>query len=94
MTATAATILDNPSLVMGLRFRKSQARTLRHLVEQLEQADLPAVDISLYEKAAQAARDGEPLLVHCESRDEVEAMAAGFARLGVVRPEIDELAGR
>ncbi len=85
---------QNPSLVMGLRFRKSQARVLRHLVDQLKATNLPGVDISLYEKAAEAARDGEPLLVHCDSREEVELMAAAFTRLGVARPEIDELAGR
>jgi len=87
-------VLTNPSLVMGLRFRKSQARMLRNLTDQLKERDLPGVDISLFEKAAQAAAAGEPLLVHCESREEVELMAAAFAQLGVARPQIDELAGR
>lgn len=89
-----ATLLDNPSLVMGLRFRKSQVRVLRNLVEWVEGNDVPGIDVSLYRKAMEAAAAGEPLLVHCNGREEVEAMAAAFVRLGVARPTIDELAGR
>lgn len=88
-------ILDpTPSLVMGLRFRKSQRRALRKLADDVGSLNLPGVDASLFEKAAQAAAEGEPLLVHCDSREEVEAMAAQFVQLGVVRPTIDELTGR
>lgn len=83
--------LTAPHLVVGLRFRRSQTRLLRNLVDHLEATNLPGVDISLYEKAREAAEAGEPLIVHCESREEVEAMAAGFVAVGVGRPEIDEL---
>jgi len=94
LTATAATILGQPSLVMGLRFRKSQVRVLRNLIDWIEGNDVPGIDVSLYRKAMEAAAEGEPLLVHCDGREEVEEMAAAFVRLGLARPTIDELAGR
>lgn len=83
--------LTVPPMVMGLRFRKSQARVLRNIAEWARANDLPGVDATLYDKAAESAAAGEPLVVHCENREEVEGMAAGFVLLGVARPEIDEL---
>jgi hypothetical protein len=83
------TDLTAPALVMGLRFRKSQRQTLRNVADYLHATKPPGVDISLFEKAAESAEEEEPLLVHCDSRAEVEAMAAWFVRIGVAEPSIE-----
>jgi len=79
---------------VGLRFSRSQARILRNLVAQLR-ADPPRgdFDISLFDKAAEAAENGEPLHVLCSDRDEAERMAAGFVLWGVKRPSMELLRG-
>jgi len=83
------------SIRMGLRFAKSQARTLRNIAEHLRTLD-PAtnvVDISLFDKAADSAAEGEPLIVMCSDPDEVREMAAVFVRLGVKEPDVEDLNG-
>lgn len=78
-------------MTLGLRFPRSQARVLRAIGEEAER--MGQGDISLYFKAAESAEIGEPLIVKCEARDEVERMAALFATLGCRRPAIEELNG-
>lgn len=78
-------------LTFGLRFNRASARTLRNLAEQAKGHGQG--DVGLYFKAAESTEIGEPLVVKCESRDEVELMAALFTRLGVKRPAIEDLNG-
>lgn len=85
-------ITPPPTLKLGLRFAKSQARVLRSIREQAEAKDVPG-DLSLYEKAAESAEQGEPLVIHCTDPAEVEHMAAMLVALGVKRPAIEELSG-
>jgi hypothetical protein len=73
----------------ALRFRRSAARTLRNLSERMRGE--PGIDTSLYDKAADSAEQGEPLVIRATSRAEVEELASAFPLVGVARPEIDEL---
>lgn len=51
-------------------------------------------DVGTFEQAAQAARNGEPLQVVCESEAEAHAMAALYARVcGLRVPAVEELSG-
>jgi len=77
-------------MLMGLRFRKSQARVLRELANRAKARELPGA-VSLFEKAAEAAASGEPLIVACSTPEEAVAMAAGFSQYGVVTPTIEQL---
>jgi hypothetical protein len=83
--------LTPPTLRLGLRFLPSQATKLREIADQC--AGLVTVDASLYTNAADATDRNEPLIVFCSSREEIEGMAYGFARLGIERPVIEELNG-
>lgn len=75
---------------LGLRFSKSQARVLRNLATWCRANGVPG-DIALYDRAAESAEDGEPLVVHCNDPAEVEQMQAAFVTLGVKRPVIEQL---
>lgn len=77
---------------LGLRFARSQRHILRRLADRVRNGEFPG-DIDTFEQAAMAAELGEPLVVICNNRDEVEAMAALYARLGVKQPGIEELNG-
>lgn len=66
---------------------------LRGIADDLRRKAIAGVDISLFDKAAESAEQGEPLIVRCSSREEVEQMAHGFVIWGVRRPAIDELNG-
>lgn len=77
---------------IGLRFSKSQARVLNAIAARAKTKDLKA-DVTLFEKAADSAKKGEPLIVGCNSVDEVKRMAEGFVLLGVKRPTLEELSG-
>jgi hypothetical protein len=81
-----------PNMMMGLRFQKSQARILRNLAERAKARELAGA-VSLFEKAAEAAAAGEPLLVACTAPEEAVAMAAGFSQYGVVPPTIEHRSG-
>jgi hypothetical protein len=81
------------TLMLGLRFPRSQARLLHNIATDLRAMRPIGVDISLFDKAAESATEGEPLVVRCTTRDEVERMAHGFTLWGVQRPAIDELNG-
>jgi hypothetical protein len=77
---------------LGLRFSRSQIRTLRNIRDWAKANDVPG-DLSLYDKAIESVEDNEPLVVICDDRAEVEQMAAAFVNLGVKRPAIEELSG-
>lgn len=77
---------------IGLRFRKSQARILRNLVQRMKSEGIDRESISLFESAQLAAQTGEPLIVVCHDPMEVELMAAAFPRWGVVAPTMERLA--
>jgi hypothetical protein len=78
-------------LTLGLRFSRSQARILDNIAEDLRSRRPDGIDISLFDKAAESARDGEPLVVLCDHREEIEKMARGFELWGIKRPVIEEL---
>lgn len=78
---------------IGLRFRRSQARTLRNIADRVRASELPNHHAALFDKAADAARTGEPLIVVCVDPLEAVALADGFTQYGVVRPVVDELSG-
>lgn len=77
---------------LGLRFARSQIRTLRNIRDWAKANDVPG-DLSLYDKAIESTEDNEPLVIQCDNRDEVEQMAAAFVTLGVKRPAIEDLNG-
>lgn len=79
--------------LVGLRFTRADARVLRNIVTNLRSLQPVGIDISLYEKAADSAAEGEPLVVAFTDRSEIDQMVAAFAQLGVGRPAIDELNG-
>lgn len=84
---------DNP-LRIGLRFPRSQARILRHLIRRAESEGVAAHHISLFRHAEAAARNGEPLTIHCAAHEEAVAIADGFTMYGVTRPAIEDLTPR
>ncbi len=47
--------------------------------------------VTLFRRAADSARSGEPLLVDCTSPEEAIAMADGFTQYGVRRPAVEAL---
>lgn len=79
-----------PVIRLGLRFSRSQARVLRNLAEWCKANGVPG-DVTLYERAAESAEDGEPLVVHCNDPSEVEQMQAAFVTIGIKRPTIEQL---
>lgn len=76
----------------AFRFRKSQVRRLRELAEMGRERD--DIDSSLFDKAADATASGEPLHIGFTDRSELDHMRAGFVRLGVVEPEVEDLTVR
>lgn len=79
---------------VGLRFLRSDAPLLRQLAVRARRGELGQQAVTTFEYAADAAQTGEPLIVICEhSHDEALLMAAGYARLGVTHPAIEELTG-
>lgn len=77
-----------PTLTIPLRFPKSQARVLRNIVDRLKSEGIAPENVTLFEQAADAARNAEPLMVRCDSLDEVRAMADAFVTFGIRRPSI------
>ncbi len=78
---------------IGLRFQRRDEPLLRALAARVRQGDLGAQHVATFTNAADAAATGEPLIVICEQRDEALLLAAGYARLGVPMPAIEELTG-
>lgn len=78
-------------LNIGLRWPRSQARTLRNIGNWV--AANGTGDAGLFFKAAESAKDGEPLVVRCEDVSEVEEMAALFVQCGAKRPVLEQLTG-
>lgn len=85
--------MTTDTLVVGLRFPKSQARVLRNIATDLRSLQPEGVDISLFDKAAESAAAGEPLIVRCTEPQEAELIAHGFVMWGVQRPAIDAMNG-
>ena len=73
-------------LVIPLRFRKADARVLRNHAVWCAANGIDEADVGLYDQAADAAANGEPLMVLCNHKQEVELMADLFTRLGIKRP--------
>lgn len=77
----------------GLRFDPQDASYLRAVARQIKGGQRRGETVGGLDHAAEAAETGEPLIVHCESAQEVKQMAARFVRLGCSMPAIDELTG-
>ena len=75
-------------LRIPLRFHKADARILSRQADWCRSNGLDKASIALYEQAATAAREREPLNVVCKARSEVEEMASMFALLGIKRPAV------
>lgn len=78
---------DSPNRV-GLRFPRSAQRVLRNTAERFRGVN--GVDVGLFEKAADSARDGVPLDVVFDHRSELEEMIASFRLLGCGEPTIED----
>lgn len=79
-------------LLIGLRFRKSQARVIRNVSEGLKAKGITQ-PLGLFAKAAESAEAGEPLQVRCEDAEEAQKLAATFTVFGIARPAIEPLSG-
>jgi hypothetical protein len=80
-----------PTIRVGLRFRRSSARTLQNIANRIRAGELPHQAVSTFELAADAARTGEPLIVECKDPMEAHLMAAGYVRFGIAMPAIETL---
>lgn len=81
-------------LKVGLRFRKGDARLLRHLADRVRNGEIPGT-LSTFEQAADAARTGEPLIVVCADPKEAHDMAALYGACGLSRrPAVEALSGQ
>ena len=78
-------------LKVGLRFKRSQARLLRHLAARVRNSELPNSHAAIFDAAAQAASTGEPLIVICRNQMEAQMMAAGYTQYGVTAPTIEQV---
>jgi hypothetical protein len=78
---------------VGLRFERKDARRLREHAAHLRTLEAPGEFLSLFEKAADAAEHGEPMILVASSRLEIEQTAIGFTQFGVERPVVEELSG-
>lgn len=79
-------------ILIGLRFRKGQAQTIRNVSASLNERGLTQ-PLSLFAKAEEAALSGEPLQVRCENAEEAQKLAATFTVFGIARPAIEPLGG-
>lgn len=82
----------------AFRFDRAAGRKLRAIAQHLrtlssEQIAQGNIDISLFDKAAESAEQGEPLIVRCTDPVEVTLMAKAFTDLGLSHSPIDELNG-
>lgn len=83
-----------PELQIGLRFRKGQAKVIEAIAQELRStpAAVNATEaIGLFDKAAEAARSGEPLIVKCRRPEEAQQMADDFVLYGLARPAVEDL---
>lgn len=76
---------------LGLRFRRSQARTLAAIAARLEQVPNAHDQITLFNQAAESAKTGEPLVVVCSDPVEAVVMADAFTMWGAARPTVESL---
>lgn len=81
-------------MVLGLRFKRRDARRLRALAAQVRNGELGGEASNVFTQAAIAAETGEPLQLHCTDPIEAVQMAAAYIRYGVSRPVIEELSLR
>jgi hypothetical protein len=78
---------DATSYTFGLRFERKEVPKLRLWADRVKMGDATG-GAELYERAADAADRGEPLIVEAAYPAEVIALAEGFVVLGLERPEI------
>lgn len=79
-----------PSIRIGLRFNRRDAKLLRELAERAGRRELTEAR-KVFSDAADAARTGEPLIVLCSTPVEARLMAAGYTRYGVAEPVLESL---
>lgn len=84
-------VLNRPMLRFGLRWPRLEHRRLRTLAFAAQSMGQSKDDVGLYIKAADSTEAGEPLVVVCQERSEVEQMAALFVACGMARPAIEDL---
>lgn len=75
---------------LGLRFNGKEAAKLSAIADQLRSAG-KSEECGLFERAADAARTGEPLIIVCHDALEAAVMAAGFVHWGIEPPAIEAL---
>jgi hypothetical protein len=78
------------TLKLGLRFARSETRKLRDIATRARSEGL-AIDMGLFEQAADSAETGEPLIVICDEPEDGARMADGFILWGIERPAVEEL---
>lgn len=88
---TEPTVTATAEIRVGLRFRRSQVRTLEALITRAKSEGVSKDHITLFEQAQEAARTGEPMIVHCGQWSEAEQLADGFVRYGLQRPAVESL---
>ncbi len=79
---------------IGLRFDIRDTVALYGLAERVRAKELGPAAVATFTGAAEAARTGEPLIVHCVHPSEAHVMADGYVRYGVRRPAVEELTGQ
>lgn len=80
------------TIKVGLRFRRSAARTLRNYEARVRNGELVG-DVATYEQAALATEKGEPLIVVCTDVAEAHKMAALYAMHGIAMPTVEPVRG-
>jgi hypothetical protein len=78
-------------MTVGLRFHPTDARRLREIAQRIRAGELGKQHVGLFDKAADAAQTGEPLIVQCTDPVEAIVMADAFPSWGVGRPVVEEL---
>lgn len=72
----------------ALRFHASDAPLLRAIAELGRRS---GDDAGVFARAAESAEVGDPLIVRCSTRAELEHIADRIQSYGIARPAIDEL---
>lgn len=81
---------QSTEITMGLRFRRGQARVIRNLADRLKpQGPKATAHVELFEKAAESAEEGVPLIVRCSHPAEATEMADLFTLYGLGRPAVE-----
>lgn len=78
-------------LKIGLRFDRNQAPKLRELGDRIRSGQMDTHHAGVFDDAATAAENGEPLIVVCQHSDEAVMMAEGYVLYGIRRPSVEQL---